>query len=88
MIVTSKQGEYLSSGCKEKQRSLANKSITGLMRRKGWPLQHGKKLMTKQKPSLKGLGIEDLEEIPSFNAGHFLWREHRPNQDLANNTVQ
>jgi hypothetical protein len=59
-----------------------------LMRRKGWPLQHGKKLMTKQKPSLKGLGIEDLEEIPSFNAGHFLWREHRSNQDLANNTVQ
>jgi hypothetical protein len=53
MIVTSKQGEYLSSGCKEKQRTRVHPSKPDGMKGRG-PFQ---------KPTLKGIDIENIGMI-------------------------
>jgi hypothetical protein len=50
MIVTSKQGEYLSSGCKEKQRTRVHPSKPDGMKGRG-PFQ---------KPNFKGIDLENI----------------------------
>jgi len=60
MIVTSKQGEYLSSGFKEKQRTRVHQFIHKAQRYERGGDSGTQTHAMKQKPNLRGIDIEDI----------------------------